>query len=147
MMSALSLSKNRLETQITAIRGGFRVSSCLPVLETTTLRHDETVRREDSVSSVTVSTVLRDQMWIRRLGSVYKNTRMFTRREGAGVETPRLDAEPWIRASAPHMGESGLGADFFGKSVGMMRSPTLPDQFYGLSLGSGCLCGVSFTPG
>lgn len=51
-------------------------------------------------SSLTVSMVLRDQMRIRRLGSEYKNMRMFTRREGAEVETPRLDIEPWILAAA-----------------------------------------------
>ncbi len=107
MMSALSLSKNRLEAQITTIRGGFKVSSCLPVLETMSPQHDETgmgaggkERLLSDASSVTVSMVLRDQMRIRRLGSEYKNMRMFTRREGAGVETPRLDIEPWILAAA-----------------------------------------------
>lgn len=105
MMSALSLSKNRLETQITTIGEGFKVSSCLPVLETMTPQHDETGREEKKISeecllsdasSVTLPMVLRDQMWIRRLGSEYKNMRMFTRREGARVETSRLDIKPWI---------------------------------------------------
>lgn len=35
-------SKNRLEAQITTISGGFKVSKCLPVLETMTPQHDET---------------------------------------------------------------------------------------------------------
>lgn len=50
--------------------------------------------------SVTVSMVLRDQMRICRSGSEYKNMRMFTGREGTGVETQRLNIEPWILAAA-----------------------------------------------
>lgn len=120
MMSALSLSKNRLEAQITAIRGGFKVSSCPPVLEIRTPQHDETGRRKkkekkrecllSDASSMTVSMVLRDQMRIRTLGSEYKNMRMFTGQEGAGVETPRLDIEPWILAAARTQACRGPGA-------------------------------------
>ena len=51
-------------------------------------------------SPVMVSMVLRDQMRIHSPGAEYKNMRMFTRREGAGVETLRLDIEPWILAAA-----------------------------------------------
>lgn len=76
-------------------------------------QHDETGKRgkkseERLDASVTVSMVLRDQMWIRRLGSEYKNMRMFTRRESDGVETLRLDIEPWILVAAS--GTSGLCA-------------------------------------
>lgn len=51
-------------------------------------------------SSVTVLMVLGDQTWTHRLGSGNKNTRMFTRREGAGLETVWLDIEPRILAAA-----------------------------------------------
>lgn len=57
----------------------------------------------DAVSMM-VSMVLRDQMWICRFGSEYKNMRMFTRREGTGVETQRLNIEPWILAAARSQG-------------------------------------------
>lgn len=53
----------------------------------------------DSPSTM-VSMVLRDQLWTHGLGSEYKNMRMFTRHEGAGVEILRLDVEPWILAAA-----------------------------------------------
>ncbi len=51
-------------------------------------------------SSLMVVTVLRDQVWMCRLGSKYKNMRLFTRREGTGAEISRLNIEPWILADA-----------------------------------------------
>lgn len=58
--------------------------------------------------SVTVLMELRDQMWICRLASEYKNMRMFTRQEGAGVEILRLDIEPWILVRCLHTSMLGL---------------------------------------
>lgn len=44
---------------------------------------------QSDAASVKVSMVLRDQIWICRFGSQYKNMSVFTVREGTGVETQR----------------------------------------------------------
>ena len=55
-------------------------------------QHDETVKGVFAVGGLfmKVSMVLRDQIWIHRLVSEYKNMRMFTRREDAGVEISKI---------------------------------------------------------
>ena len=87
---ALVSLQEQIRTQITVIRGGFKVSNCFRLLGKKT-SHKKNECKLPAASSVMVLMAFGDQMWIHRLGS--------------GYETP----EEVSRMGRCRSGNSGIG--------------------------------------